>query len=242
MENDTYILEELKEISPLLVQIEKTNVYSVSSYYFDSLSLKILDKVKTGVEPVYHFGNITPFIAPKGYFEELPGKILHKVQGKNENREEVFDEMEEISPLLNTISKKSVFNVPEGYFQKLQLQNNVIEKPEAKVVHFNNSGKRLMRYAVAAIVATLLAVGIFLISEKDGTNNTALSKNSKVEVNNLSEQEILEFLKTNPSPSEITSASFNTTIKEREIKNSLKEMTDKEIQQFLQENEAPDEI
>lgn len=241
MENEKYILQELKEISPSLVQIEKTNVYSVSSYYFDRLSLEIMNKVNAGTEPVYYFSDATPFTVPEGYFENLPKKILERALREQENSDEIFDEMEEISPLLNTISKKPVFSVPNGYFENLETVRPFTSKPEAKVVLMTTTRQKFFGYMVAAVITALMAIGIFLLTGKTGDPLQA-NGNRIEEVNNLSEQEIMEFLKTNSTPDEVNAASFNSISNEHELENSLKEMSDKEIQQFLKENEVPDEI
>jgi len=59
--------------------------------------------------------------------------------------------------------------------------------------------------------------------------------NAKNEVKNLSNEEIVNFLKKNTQVDEGTSTSQNSSINDRELQSSLKEISDKEIQQFLME-------
>jgi len=243
MEKDKYILEELMDVSPLLVQIEKTNVYSVSSLFFNELCAEVMNKIHLGIEPNYYFPPTMPFAVPENYFEHLPGKILQKALGERQQASnEVFEEMEEISPLLNTISKKPVFSVPEGYFTEVQKPTGRLSTPEAKVKSIKVAQPRLMRYAAAAVIAALMVIGAFLLIGKDSLPSQPISNSSNVDVKDLSKQDIMEFLKTTSMPGEVPSAPINSTIKEHELKNILKGMTDEEIKQFLEKNEVPGDI
>jgi len=71
------ILNELKDLSPLVAEIPRNNVLSVPEHYFDSLDAHILFKI-----------NDTYAGVPEGYFERLPGEIMNRI--RNEKRVKVI--------------------------------------------------------------------------------------------------------------------------------------------------------
>src|SRR5215212_6816430 len=105
MENKNYIFLELWEISPVIAKISKMNVYSVPASYFNSLSEEIINEINLYKERAYNFPSSTPFSIPEKYFENLSEVILQKVT-MHRRSNEVVEEMEELAPLLNTISRK----------------------------------------------------------------------------------------------------------------------------------------
>jgi hypothetical protein len=56
-----------------------------------------------------------PYEVPAGYFDKLPEIIMEMIA--NEQYESVSDELQSLSPLLNSISKKPPYEVNEDYFQ-----------------------------------------------------------------------------------------------------------------------------
>ncbi len=241
MENRNTILQELEEISPYIAQSEKKNPYQVSSLYFDNLAATVIENIKQDKEPSYFFTQEIPFSVPTHYFEELPQLILQKAAGQNKYAQEVFEEMESISPLLNTINKKSVYTVPEDYLAKAVWNRNEQVATKAKVISFTRS-KRMVRFAAAAIITALLAIGIFLFTNKQNTDLQASNNEVTSEMKKLSEDEIIDFLKTNSSAENLTSVITNTNPNDGDIKKSVSEIPDNEIQQFLQESGEQDEI
>ncbi len=242
MEKMNNIREELIQISPLLANAERLQVYQIPTGYFENLTNEINEKVIAGVEPVYHLSTSNPYIVPNNYFEELAETLMHKVKSVTENTE-VFNELETIAPLLNKISKKPVLTTPAGYFANGNdfLSATKSSTPtSAKVVPIRSASK-WMRYAAAAVIAVILGTGAFFISgEKD--NNLAKVEVPKVQVNKLSEQDIMEYLKTNSALGDAATTSYKTSAKESDIWRSVSKMSDKEIKDFLKENGEADEI
>lgn len=239
MKNKNYIYQELKEISPLILQIRKTNVYSVSEFYFNDLSGEIIKKINLAKELHSHLSPLIPYSIPKGYFEGLPHLILQRVYQNSEPvPSDVFEEMEEIAPILNTISKKPVQSIPPNFFSSVKMPAGI--KPEAKVVPISKRPK-FSRLFAAAVITSFLAIGLYTITGKDFITFRS-NNNAKSEVKTLSKEEIVSFLKTSPSSENITSAMHHTCRNENAIKSSLKEISDNEIQQFLQETGESDGI
>lgn len=230
-QNSNKILQELKEISPLLIQVDNTNPYTTSFSYFSNLADDIIGKIKSGTEAEWYLTKENAYSAPAGYFETLPATIVQKIKG-GEYKSEVFEELENISPLLNTISKKTVYSVPKGYLDSVNWNKSELFVKKAKVISLRFS--RAIKYTAAAVIIGLLAIGIFLITGKQNTD-TARAKAAS-EVKQLSEQEIVDFLKTTSPAENIVSTVNNNSTKENDIKSSVSKMSDNEIQQFLKEN------
>jgi len=238
MENKISIEQELREISPLLAQIGSKNVFSVPPVFFDDLSSAIIDKIKTGQEETFYFSRENLYEVPQNYFAALPDLILQKALAGEVVEDEVFEEMEVISPLLNSISKKPVFTVPEGFFEKVTLPETNVKPAGAVVVPFTR--KKFFAYAVAAVVTAILAIGLFLITGRDFNNDQNITSSTRAEIEKLSEDEIVTYLKLNSPADDVTLIHYNG--KETDIKKAVDAMSDKEIQQYLQEMEDPGEI
>lgn len=237
---DSEILQELKEICPFLLQVENKSPYTISFSYFDQLSTIILSKIKTGDQVFPSLTSINPYAAPAGYFDNLSNNIIRTINletGKNE----VFKELEEISPLLNTISKAPVYSIPVNFFSELVPNKSVAVEKRARVSYFTTS-KKIISYAVAAVVIGLLVAGLFLFTGKQ-TNTTSVANTKTLpEVNKLSEQEIVEFLKTTSPAEGIVISNNQSNKKDVDIKRMVDEMSDKEIQQFLEDNGEKNEM
>lgn len=83
MDNRTTILEELKQISPLVAGIEPVNPYSVPYLYFEGLEGKVKE-IMTGPEELPEFlsnlkaGNT--MTVPAGFFDSLAGNVLDRIR------------------------------------------------------------------------------------------------------------------------------------------------------------------
>jgi len=240
MENNNYIQDELRGETPLLAEITKNYAFSVPALYFENLSTQIFEKITLGFEPRYAFSNNMPYSVPDEYFDNFSENVLKRVSKEKAVEMPVFEEMETISPLLNTISKKPVQTTPEGYFSSATFTVPMVEKPVAKVVSLGSRSRNFVRYAVAAVIATILGIGIFLITGKD-TNNSVAGNEASSQVKSLSDEEIVAFLKRSAPNENLSFASPNSG-KEKEIKNSVSQMSDEEIESFLQETGEIDEI
>ena len=92
MQNETDILNELREISPLLAGMSKTNVFRVPDSYFNSLAGQILSRIKQQ-QPLSVYNDdlsFSPllqslkeknvFEVPDGYFEQFASGMVSRVQ------------------------------------------------------------------------------------------------------------------------------------------------------------------
>jgi len=239
MENRATILEELKEISPVIANITRANVYSVSPVYFNELPEVILARVQA--EDAVFGSKATPFNVPQGYFDGLANNILNKIH--HTEIQSVSDELKEIAPLLNTISKKPVYSVPQGYFESLEITIPLkLDKPSAKVFNFGNT-KKIFQYAVAACVAGMLMVGAYMYTNSNGaseamviSHDSALKMNVTEELAETNEQEITAYL--NEAPGVGYAVTTTPASEEIDVEEYLETASDEEIKEYL--NQYPE--
>ena len=89
MENRNSILNELKQLSPLLAERKKENLFSVPENYFSTVEVNVKEKIyaesvsaelkNSGLK---EFKKLEVFDVPYGYFERLPIEILQKTSRK----------------------------------------------------------------------------------------------------------------------------------------------------------------
>lgn len=118
MTNRDTIHAEIQTIAPaLLVNGKRVGMPFAGppEGYFDTLPHTILPRLQA-------YGKV--YSVPAGYFEGLPQLVLEQVKISNEAIAE--------TPLLNSISKKMPYSVPDQYLTEVQIPE--LPKEEAKVV------------------------------------------------------------------------------------------------------------
>jgi hypothetical protein len=230
MENKSNNIEELKDIAPAVADLGNHNLYSVPSSYFDSLADSILCLIRlTDVR------SINPYSVPDGYFDTLADSITAKIELTSAN--EIYDELSQIAPLLNTVNKTNVFSVPTNYFENFSI--SAIEKSAVKVIPFGNSIRNWVTYAAAASVLFIVTSTAYLYVS---THNLHNEENLTVEqrLAQLNDQEIINYLNENE---EITSGNIIPASVEDdpEIQHMLQNASEEEIQKYLDEYSDPTE-
>lgn len=220
-----HISVELKEIAPAVANLQKHHLYTVPNAYFTHLSDEILNLVKQ--DELFSNAKHNPYITPNGYFTDLHEKIAAKTFEQIQSSNEFIDELNEVAPLLNTLNKNNVYELPSDYFVKeiLPKSNNV----SAKIVSFSNA-RKWINYAVAAVIMGIVGIGAVRYI---GVKNThfVLEK----EVTKATDEEITSYLETQPH----TDASNVSIINEEHGAAGLFEgTTTDEINQYL--NEQPE--
>lgn len=167
------IYNELKEISPFLAGMEKSNVFSVPEGYFSALNTLILQVIKDGPFTVLppsepHFLNV-----PEGYFESLPANILKKIKGLETDN--ASNELKKISLMLYALENENVFSVPKGYFESLPDTIIYTVKPQAKIVSIKKRSK-ILNYAAAAILSGVVIISALWVSKTSFQHDAQVSK------------------------------------------------------------------
>lgn len=229
MENKSQILNELRPHSPSLADAAPGLPYGVPAGYFEQLPELVLDRLQASAGiPRVEDGQ--SFRVPQGYFESLAGNILEKIR-QSEGGNEVRTELEAVAPLLNTISKANVFELPAGYFDQLQVR---IPARPAKVVAMRKM-RGWMQYVAAGVISGVLITGAFLYTDNNNVKeiNSAQNMDVSSELNKVSAGELVKYFET---PDHVQLASNDPV---QEVKHTIETVSDEELGQYL--NEHPDE-
>lgn len=221
------IKQELYTISPVIANLNNTNVYSIQPDYFSNLAEEIVQFIRA-TELLEQSRNTT-YTAPKEYFNDLTELILQKVKVSEENTSTVQDELMTIAPTLNTLNKSNIYSVPNNYFINSTIA--IPTKEKAKIVSFFNV-RKVVSYAVAAIFIGVLGFGIVQFIEPK--NNTI---NLSSEVAKASTEDIDSYLKSLPHTDMLSS---NYTVDENESLGLFEKTSTDEIKEYL--NEQPEMV
>lgn len=224
------ILVELKEIAPAVANIGNDNPYSVPMGYFEKFPGKLMSMIER--EKINYIDNL--YHVPDGYFDGLANNILSKVKSINEapnaSNEEVFEELEHVAPLLNTINKRNVLSVPENYFFDLKVDTGIIrESKTAKVISIANNARKWFTYAAAASVLFFLSTTSYLYINHHMKNvDRSLTIGQRLAT--LDDKEIINYL-----DNDIDDFDLNTTspAEDSDINHLLINASDEEIQNYL---------
>lgn len=175
MENNSNILSEIKEISPLLATLKDKNVFRVPYGYFEALPDRLMDKISTKGFDLGQKVEVPALEVPKGYFDGLSSEILKKIRSEKIQTEE--DELADFPMLKELKSKENVLTVPAGYFHNLphSILKDINKPVVTKVIPLYR--RPVFRYAVAAVVMAFLVVSVFF------TNNLFNQQDSFAVVN-----------------------------------------------------------
>jgi hypothetical protein len=219
MENRIDILNELQALSPTIAALEKVNVFTVPLGYFEYLSADIL----MGIESENGLSNTTSSETdvPTGYFDTLAGSILAKI--KATETEDAATEIKALSPMLYSIQKENVFEVPQGYFEGLSKTVLNAANPQAKVFTMKRRTATFFKYAVAAVFTGAMALGVLKFTSGPSVNNqlpdyvTAGLQVQDVdqELAKISDADIVKFLEANGT--DVKAAMVAGSIDENEL-------------------------
>lgn len=156
----------MNEDFKILSKLKNSATYQLPSNYFEHLATNILLKIKA---------QSVTFTVPNNYFNTLTCDILNKIKAQTEPN--VYDELQQIAPLLNTISKQNIYTLPASYFETT-LPNEVLKQP-AKII----SIKKIYKYVAAAVLIGFTSL-VYISNTKVKTNdNIALQHNLALKIN-----------------------------------------------------------
>lgn len=233
----TDINNELAITAPLLTTLSKENVYALPANFFADFADKVLDNVIPGISE-----RKDTFSVPDNYFDNFASSVLAKIRVENTGSKEVYNELEQIAPLLNSINKGNVYSVPDNYFEKISVENT-INKPETKVIEMKMHRSNWLKYAVAACIIAILGTGIYFYFNSSSTTQLAridypiLEKiNVEQGISKLSDDEIKNYLNVQPVSTDLIPASNDDN---DDFQILLDNTPDDEINQYLNDNKEP---
>jgi hypothetical protein len=234
MKKDTNILAELLEVAPTLAAINNTQLYTLPKGYFNALSEVILAQISAENLPKI----IAPFTVPQDYFNTISNNVLAAIAKEVTSKNEVFEELEAIAPLLNTINKRAVYTLPTQYFASFKPSIATVTI-KGKLVPMASFRRKLL-YVAAACVIGLMAVGAFVFTNKTEKIDYAAYKKIDVNttINTISNEELINYLENVNS---ITNANALTTldVKLPDIQDHIETIPEEELKQYLKEVDAP---
>jgi len=239
----TEIINELKETSDSLAQIGNENCYRVPEGYFESFADEVMSKIHLPFTQL-------PYTAPApAYFEDLAGSILNKIKSSCtivEADNEVTIELKTLSPLLASIEKENIYTVPANYFATFRVAIPATDKT-GKVITLHRSPAHWVRYAAAAVVVGIIAIGGILLFSNNNFNSddytSSIANTFRKPLSTISDDAIVNYLKQSPAELDVTPSTFddNKINAGSFTEQLLIDIPDSSIQEYLQENEEPGE-
>ena len=233
MNNRTTIEKELQELNSSLSTERPIATYSVPLGYFEDFAFSVFQKLKLvedmsaneelkALSPVLAgIPKNMPFAVPQGYFDASTDDLASWVKDER--------------AVLFGVDKEVPYEVPAGYFENLP--GTILKKVapnETKVISISSS-RRWMRYAVAALIAGVIAISSVLYFGKEKSGDNIADSYSWVEkhLENVPDKELDEFLNTvNISTPTIAKSGSSDKI---EVRKLLKDIPNAELDKFLEE-------
>ena len=215
--------------------------YTVPQGYFDNLAEDILNRIHAeNLAPDQEIKLLSPllsrlekngpFTVPKDYFQETPANVVAGVKALDF----VHSELEIISPELLALKDSKVFTVPDGYFESLPAQILLKVKPAGKVVT-GDFRRQVARFAAAAAIIGVMAIGLLMFNRKDETDFAASSVSTELDssLKHLSDAAIINYIQNNdiaiPEPANGSVANMQQT----DLKEMLADVSDRDLETYL---------
>lgn len=221
----------MNEDFKILNQLKNKTTYKLPEGYFDHLAANILLKTKS---------QSATFTTPNNYFESLADNILAKV--KTQVNIDVYNELQQIAPLLNTISKHNTYKVPENYFETLRFTKSYA-KP-AKIILLS----KVYKYVAAAMVIGIVGLVYFVNSSNKTNSNFALQHNLSLKINVPQEiSSLQDGILNNAVENEKAVITTDETVQNAtlpfwgNIQEELEHLSDEEINSYLSNNNVTTE-
>ena len=224
MENNVDILNELKELSPIIAGIEKKNLFTVPAGYFENLSEGILAgiAIEENVSNIFSSGSVDNDV-PHGYFDTLADTILDKI--KAQKIISASEELSALSPMLYSIQNENVFEVPKDYFNRVaETTVSRVKLQQTKVVVMNRRSTMVIKSAIAAALTGVMALGVFKFTNSNTNGiDPVVALGDKIarenrfdeELDKVTDADIVKFLEANGS--DVKAALVASSVDENEL-------------------------
>ena len=244
-----------------LLNNKPANPYEVPNGYFETLAETILSRVKAqdslsakeeleSLSPLLSkLDKAVPFTIPDEYFQDLSGNVVAGLKAIDF----VNEELENLSPLMDGLKNENVYEAPANYFEDFPakvLSRAMAQKP-AKVVSMS-FGKKVMRYAAAAVVIGIVITAAMLVMNRQNTSVTPASivqveekiqSETQSKLKGLSDDELLNFLENQSSTlPDILSIAASNEINDEDVRLMLADIPDAELKQYLVEYSDSKEV
>ncbi len=254
MKSRETILDELKQISPLLAGIDPVNPYSVPYLYFEELE----GKVKKAISESENFsGNksqgdsfLNPakdelpgflndlkagnsMTVPAGYFDSFASSVLQKIKEEEANAEKLNPEpVFELKPVprnrdLNEL--KSVPQNPEVVSEETSTRKSDSETV-GKVIKMAPRRKVYFQWAAAAVTIGIIALAVFLYN---GNRQPANSVAATTEIEDFSIETLESFVDGQTVDLIPTVAAASSDLKAEDMREVIGDISEEALQLYL---------
>ena len=161
------IIQELSDLESSLAGINLQNIYSVPKGYFDGFAGQVISLVRNDENLAWlsSLPKESPYRVSAGYFEGLEERIMQTIRN-HPDYQTSKEELESISPLLNSLNKRPVYSVPDGYFENFKSE---AEQKESGAKVISIASRKWYRYAAAAVVTGIIALaGLMIYNNNHG--------------------------------------------------------------------------
>ncbi len=222
MKHAPHILEELKEITPLLSELSAGVPFVVPEGYFETFAMEMLLQKESMIQKPLQS-------VPDNYFDEFAGKMLAMAKNSEPKNTQVD------TPLLDAIDRKMPYTVPEGYFEqfKEQLSDRLIVAPVKSIQSYRNN---FVRFSAAAAVLVMLLTGFWIINQPNVTDNTTAAITPvETKMSNIDTETLSDYLENTAKVEEFAYYLIQPV---DDIEGSLDQLSTEDLLQFL-ENSPP---
>lgn len=191
----------------------------------------IVDELKEVAPSLDIPGDPPGYSVPAGYFESFPANLMAAIRAA-ENKQEVAEELSELSPLLASMPKQTPFTAPDSYFEGLGheviLRRN--QSQSGRIVTMGRRVKLFKRCLAAAAVAGVISIGAVMLSKS--YNEHSLDR----QLAQISDQEIIDFLQSNTDAFDNENIFTNVSLEEEAPSVLPEELSEAEIESYLEDN------
>jgi len=215
-------ITEIIEVAPYLAAAGNRMPFRVPPGYFDGFVSTVLSQVNAN----------KPNDVPEGYFDQFALQMLQKVRGN-----EVREELEGVSPFMNSLPKTMPHSLPEGYFEQWQptVLKEKAQKP-AKVISLGGTS-RWKQWAAAAAILFIMGISWQLFVNKDeDTRATASVSATSVDTlfTGIDANSLTEYLEEEQANSAFASLLM---VAQQDVETGVTQLSDEELKWYL-ENQA----
>ncbi|MGZ5254068.1 MAG: hypothetical protein ACXWV4_06870 [Flavitalea sp.] len=241
MKSRETILDELKQISPLLAGIDPVNPYSVPYLYFEELEGKVKKAISAQDEQTGALstndelpGILTdlkaskPMTVPAGYFDSFASSVLQKIK-EEESVKKGKAEMLSPEPLFEL---KSVPQNQEPVFEQSRLSRVPdTEKDSAPVIKMVPRRKVYLQWAAAAVTVGIIALAVFLYTGNKQPGNNLATTNAEIE--GFSMETLESFVDGQTLNLIPTVASTSSDLKAEDMRVVMEDISEEALQLYL---------
>jgi len=244
-----------------LLKNKPANPYEVPDGYFENLAETILSRVKAqdSVSPKEELESLSPllskldkavpFTIPDEYFQHLSGNVMAGMKAIDF----VNEELENLSPVMDGLRNENVYEVPPNYFAEFPaiVLSRAKEQKPAKVVSMS-FGKKVMRYAAAAIVIGIVITAAMLFMNRQSASVTSesivqveekIQSETQNKLKGISDDELLNFMENQASTlPDILNLAAADEIDDKDVQLMLADIPDAELKRYLAEYSDSKEV